>query len=67
MNDATRDGMRKDAAKALRGYLATGLAGFLAKGLDRCRELRIDTAACEAQGRGGIEHLARMLEIGWAA
>jgi hypothetical protein len=66
MSDATRNDLRAEAARSLRNYLATGLAGFLAKGLDRCRALNIRTADCEGS-REGIEHLAMCLEIGWAA
>jgi hypothetical protein len=59
MDSKTRETLKEEAIRSLRNYLATGLDGFRVKGLDRLHALGIDTAACEAAGRPGIEHLIR--------
>jgi hypothetical protein len=58
MDDATRELLKTEAIRALENYLATGLAGFRQKGLDRLHALGIDTSRCQDTDRD-IEHLIR--------
>jgi hypothetical protein len=60
--DADRGGLRelrRDAARALRNYLATGLEGFLQKARDRIREMRCYYPTGSAEQ---CERTARTLE-----
>jgi hypothetical protein len=61
MDAETRELLKQEAVRSLRSYLATGIRGFLQKGLDRLRELRINTGRCELT-REGIEQLVRQVE-----
>ncbi len=62
MDTTTYATLKAEALRSLRNYLATGIRGFLAKGLDRLHALDVRTEACEADGRPGIEHLIRHVE-----
>jgi hypothetical protein len=61
MDAQTRELLKQEAVRGLRSYLATGIRGFLQKGLDRLRALDIATGTGEPT-REGIEQLVRQVE-----
>jgi hypothetical protein len=64
MKTSDRTNLLKTAAAKIEAYLLTGIEGFLQQGLDYYRACDINTEACVASGREGLEHLVRETKAG---
>ncbi len=65
MKTETRMTLKTDALKYLTTYLATGLAGFYQKALDRIRELGINIENHRTANRVNAENMVDHLHL-WA-